>query len=386
MDERQEIGHWFGPPRTLVLQPTPLCNLSCSYCYLPHRTLSQRMPPEVLHAVASSAEKLTDRGGRIDIVWHGGEPLTVGVSRFAEMLAPFESLRLQRRITHYVQTNAVLLNERWCELLSGHGVRVGVSIDGPAPLNARRVDLRGQPSFARALRGIRTLHDHAIPFSIITVVGADGIAQPEPLLDFLARLDPHSIGLNIEELEGVNTTAPPITPRQAEEFWARVAAWSVQPGHLPVLRDVQRIANYLRLIRLGQHQAWGSRRLDPIPTIAWNGDVVLLSPELAGITDQAYGDFIAGNVRDQSIPAMLATAHRLRYVREFMAGLRACRDTCTFWDFCRGAQAGNRYFEHGTFSATETTYCRLTRQALITALAHTATKERHDTAAGPRDH
>ncbi|MEV7804957.1 cyclophane-forming radical SAM peptide maturase AmcB [Microbispora sp. NPDC088329] len=375
MDERQEIGHWFGPPKTLVIQPTPLCNLNCSYCYLPHRTLNRQMPAEVLDAVAASAEELTRRGGQVDIVWHGGEPLTVGVNRFAAMLAPFETLRQQRRIRHYVQTNAVLLNERWCELLTRHDVRVGVSIDGPAHLNARRTDLRGQSSFIRAIRGIRDLHTHRIPFSVIAVVGPDGIAEPEALLDFLARLEPHSIGLNVEEQEGVNTWTPPITPEAAEEFWARVVAWSMQPGRLPILREVQRVADYLRLIRRGQHGAWDSRRLDPIPTVAWTGDVVLLSPELAGITDPAYGDFVAGNVRDQSILAMLGNAHRLRYVREFMAGLRACRDTCAFWDWCRGAQAGNRYFENGSFASTETAYCRLTRQALITALATTATRE-----------
>ncbi|MEU8195299.1 cyclophane-forming radical SAM peptide maturase AmcB [Microbispora amethystogenes] len=374
MDERQEFGQWFGPPQTLVLQPTPLCNLDCSYCYLPNRKLNRQMPADVLHAVAASAEELTAHGGQVDIVWHGGEPLTIGVSQFVAMLAPFEELRQQRRIRHQVQTNATLITDRWCEALTRYDVQVGVSIDGPATLNDRRIDLRGQPAFTRIMRGIRDLHRHGIPFSIIAVVGPEAIRQPEALLDFLMRLGPQSIGLNIEELEGANTAAPPINFERAEEFWARVLAWSIQPGHLPVLREMQRVAEYLRLIRDGRHQRWDRRRIDPIPTVAWNGDVVVLSPELAGIEDAAYGNFLAGNVLRQSIPAMLVGAHRLRYVREYMAGLRACRAECAFWDFCRGAQAGNRYFENGGFATTETAYCRLTRQALITALT-TAAKE-----------
>ncbi|WP_079316407.1 cyclophane-forming radical SAM peptide maturase AmcB [Microbispora sp. GKU 823] len=354
--------------------PPPCGNLDCSYCYLPNRKLNRQMPPEVLRAVVASAEELTADGGQVDIVWHGGEPLTIGASRFTAMLAPFEELRRQHRIRHQVQTNATLLSDQWCKVLTRFDVRVGVSIDGPAHLNGRRVDLRGQPAFARTIRGIRDLRRHGIPFSIIAVVGPEGIAQPEALLDFLMRLEPQSIGLNIEELEGANTTAPPISRERAEEFWARVLAWSTQPGHLPVLREVQRVAEYLRLVRGGQRQRWDARRLDPIPTIAWNGDVVLLSPELGGIKDSTYGDFLAGNVLRRSIPAMLADAHRLRYVQEYINGLRACRAECAFWDFCRGAQAGNRYFEHGSFSSTETAYCRLTRQSLITALT-TAAKE-----------
>jgi uncharacterized protein len=42
----------------------------------------------------------------------------------------------------------------------------------------------------------------------------------------------------------------------------------------------------------------------------------------------------------------------------------------------QGAQAGNRYFEHGTFTATETAYCRNTRQALVRAAATHLNTER----------
>jgi uncharacterized protein len=97
--------------------------------------------------------------------------------------------------------------------------------------------------------------------------------------------------------------------------------------------------------------------------------VVLLSPELLGITEPRYGDFIAGNVLHQPITAMLAGAGDLGYVAEFVTALNDCADLCAFYDFCRGAQAGNRYFEHATFTARETTYCRTTRQALIRAAA-----------------
>lgn len=66
---------------------------------------------------------------------------------------------------------------------------------------------------------------------------------------------------------------------------------------------------------------------------------------------------------------MLARAGDLDYVAEFVTTLNDCADHCAFCDFCRGAQAGNRYFEHATFTARETIYCRTTRQALVRAAA-----------------
>ncbi|SDI11131.1 uncharacterized protein SAMN05421505_13440 [Sinosporangium album] len=368
MNRRSEFDRWFGPPSTL-------CNLDCSYCYLLLRRLKREMSPETAAAVAASAAELAGNGGPLGIVWHGGEPLALGRSRFAALLAPFEDLRRSGRVRHYVQTNATLIDDEWCDLLVRHDFRVGVSIDGPAVLNARRVDLRGRPASVRIVRGIERLRAHGIPFSVIAVVGAEGVSEPDALLDFLAGLGPHTIGLNVEEMEGVNSTAVSIAPQQAERFWTGVLEWSCRRDDVPVVRELEHLAEYLGLVRSGRREEWDGRRLDPIPTVSCDGDVVLLSPELADTADPGYGDFLAGNVRHQSIAGMLAQAHRLRYVQEFMTGLSRCRAGCDFWDFCRGAQAANRYFENGSLASTETAYCRLTRQALATALSTAAAKE-----------
>ncbi|MFF0579916.1 cyclophane-forming radical SAM peptide maturase AmcB [Streptosporangium saharense] len=370
-----EFDRWFGRTRTLVLQPTTLCNLDCVYCYLPHRRLSKEMSPKVAQAVADSAAELSDPNHPVEVVWHGGEPMALGLRKFRALLAPFERLRNAGQVQHCVQTNATLINDEWCDLLVHHQIRVGVSIDGPAALNAQRIDLRGRPAFDRIVRGIDRLRDHDIRFSVIAVVGAEGIEQPESLLDALAGLGPHTIGLNVEEMEGVNDRRCGITQDQAEQFWKRTMDWRRTRKTGPAIRELDRLADYLYLARSGQRDEWCRHGLDPIPTVSVDGDVVLLSPELAGIGDDAYGSFLAGNVCSQSIANMLAHAYRLRYVREFMTGLRRCEAECEFWNFCRGAQACNRYFENGSFATTETDYCRLTRQALITALYTSTRKE-----------
>jgi uncharacterized protein len=41
---------------------------------------------------------------------------------------------------------------------------------------------------------------------------------------------------------------------------------------------------------------------------------------------------------------------------------------CEFFSYCQGGQAGNRYFESGDFTATETDYCRNGKQQLVLAL------------------
>lgn len=365
-------------PSLVIMQPDTFCNMDCAaYCYLPLRKSRNRMPVAVASAVATSLADLgPDEHGRqqaIEICWHGGEPLAIGVEAMAELLAPFEPLRAAGAVHHSAQTNATLINDRWCDLFEHYSFSIGVSIDGPADLDARRTDWAGRPAHDRIMTGIGKLRERGIDFSVIAVVGTDGIGRAEDLLDFLAGLGGDEIGFNIEEFEGSNTGGQP-RPAEARDFWTRTLAWSAaRPGTR--IRELDRLGHYLRTIRAGERAAWDARRHDPLPTVAFNGDVVLLSPELAGIRDEHYGDFIAGNVLEQDLGPILARAWQLPYVTEFIDGLAACRATCGFFDFCRGAAAGNRYFENGAFDSTETNYCRVSRQELVNALTDTTRKE-----------
>jgi uncharacterized protein len=107
------------------------------------------------------------------------------------------------------------------------------------------------------------------------------------------------------------------------------------------------------------------RRLDPIPTVAHDGSVVLLSPELAGFTDPRYGDFTSGNVLTTPLGEILAGAAGTPWIAEFLRGVEACRAACPYFGFCGGAHAANRYFEQGRFDTTETDHCRNSKIRLL---------------------
>jgi uncharacterized protein len=268
---------------------------------------------------------------------------------------------------HGLQTNATLINAPWCDLLAEHGVQVGVSIDGPAACNAARVDRRGESAFERIMRGIAALRAAGISYTAICVVTPETVTHADELVEFFTDLGCTSVGFNLEEQEGVNAHRTPLTAQQAQGFWLRL--WQLrEAGSGLAIRDLDRLCDWLDTTKTKNTQ---DQPFDPIPTVSFRGDVVILSPELLGMRSPEYGDFVIGNVLQDTIPTMLTRAGHFRYVQEFADGLRGCATTCEFFDFCRGAQAGNRYFEHGTFAATETAYCRNTRQALVrAAVAH----------------
>ena len=354
---------------TLVLQPTTFCPWACSYCYLPTKDQQRQMPVPVARAAAASIRAQASPAP-VDVVWHGGEPLALSRDRFAALLEPFEPLYRDRAVRHEVQTGAGQVTDAWCGLLAEHGFTVGVSIDGPAWANANRRDRAGRETFEKAIRGIGLLREPGIEFTAIAVITPETIDRAEQIMEFFEGLGARGVGFNLEEQEGANTARPGIDQDSARRFWTALLRRRAAGSMLPV-RDIDRLLAHLGRTRTGAETAG---LYEPIPTVAWDGQTVLLSPELAGITAPQYGDFTVGNVLTETLGSMLARAHRVRYVQEFTEGLERCAAMCEFYAFCQGAQAGNRYFEHGTFAVTETAYCQTTRQALVQAL-HELTKE-----------
>lgn len=362
------VGHWLtSHPETIIMQPTSLCPLACTYCYLPQRHLMRDMTPIVAAAVAAGIEP---DWPPIEIVWHGGEPLAVGPRRLAALLEPFEPLRQAGRVQHKVQTSATLITDAWCELFERYEIGVGVSIDGPREANRHRVDRAGRPMFDRIVAGIETLQRHGIPFIVLAVVSRDGTYRAVEVLDVLRDLGCRWVGFNIEAKEGANACSNTPALEDARRFWRDTFAWCQQNRDVTV-REVQRLLGFLGLAPAVRA---ADAKHDLIPAIAWNGDVVLLSPELLGVADAAYHDFVAGNVLVDPMPTIVRRAGGVAYVQEFLVGLEQCKATCEFFAYCQGAHAGDRavsidHGEHGTFTATETEHCRTSVQAPVLALA-----------------
>jgi uncharacterized protein len=323
------------------------------------------MSQPVAEAVVTSIE---EQGipESVEVVWHGGEPLATGMDRFEALLAPFEDLRRDGRAHHAVQTGAGLISPAWCELFQRYAFTVGVSIDGPEWADSQRHDRAGRSAHNRIMRGIRTLQDYGVEFTAIAVVTPSTISRADEIAEFFEGLGCLSVGFNIEEHEGVNDARPDVGFEEARQFWRALLRRRANGATVPV-RDLDRLISFVSASRT-QQSPWTGHLYEPIPTVTWDGQAVILSPELAGIDAPEYGHFALGNITRESIPTMLARAHKARYVDEFTRALTSCAADCEFYDFCLGAQAGNRYFEHANFEVMETRYCRNTRQALVQAL------------------
>jgi uncharacterized protein len=351
--------------RLLVLQPTPFCNIRCSYCYLPQRDERSRMTQNTVRATAERLLQDGLLGAQLTVVWHAGEPLAVPPDFYDTAFAVLnEVLGAHCELTQAMQTNAMLIDERWCELFQRHGVKVGVSLDGPADLHDRhRVTRRGHGTHARVLGGVRRLQAHGIPFHVIAVVTRDTLGRADEFAGYFEELQPTELGINFDEAEGGHLHSSLQGHEDAHGEFLRALLPRVQQGHLHVrelAQALQLVAQPLPTYRWAG-QAWPDNpQVLPFAllNVAWNGDFGSFSPELLGQPSAEHANFVMGNVHHTGLFDAARGAAFARLWAQLRQGVVMCRSRCAHFEHCGGGSPANKLYEAGSMAAAETLYCR----------------------------
>jgi uncharacterized protein len=374
----------------LILQPTPFCNIDCSYCYLPERSSKARM---TLRTAYLAAERLRDdglAGAELTVVWHAGEPLTIPIAFYDEAIGAIqEALGPECAVSHSIQTNATLLNEAWCKLILKHRIRVGVSVDGTAEQHdCHRRTRDGRGTHARVLSGMALLRAHGIKFHAIAVVTNATFADPDAFFDFFEREGVEELGCNYDEAEGVHTRSS-LTGHEPDHaaFVARILERSIAS---PV--RVRELALALRLIAEPlPNVTWrGSSRPENAQTlpfalisVAHNGDFSSFSPELLGQPSAEFGNFILGNVERCGFFESARSELFERLWDAVERGTQACAHSCAHYGFCGGGSPVNKLYENGDLASAETLYCRTMIKRPFDAVLARLERDRQQRAAQP---
>jgi uncharacterized protein len=105
------------------------------------------------------------------ITFHGGEPTLVGPRRFDELARRAKSIVGDRLKRLSIQTNALLIDDEWIDVLTRHGVNIGISLDGPADVHdLTRVDHAGKGSHRGTLRGLRQVQQAGLSLCVLCVI------------------------------------------------------------------------------------------------------------------------------------------------------------------------------------------------------------------------
>jgi len=177
-------------PFTLLVKPSGSdCNMNCKYCFYRDRAPEvgqgrQRMSDEVLEKLIKDYLEL--HFPVAGFAWQGGEPMLMGLDfykRVVELQKKYAAPGQQ--ISNALQTNAILLDDIWCEFLHENNFLAGISIDGPGEFHDYyRIDHAGAGTFDKVIRAIETLKKYKVEFNTLTLLNDRNVGHPDELFDF----------------------------------------------------------------------------------------------------------------------------------------------------------------------------------------------------------
>jgi len=173
----------------VILKVSERCNINCTYCYFFNgidQTYQDHPPKislEIIEQIAiffkNACQHFQIKTLRFD--FHGGEPLLVKpvyLDKVCQTLV--NSLSSLTNLEFSLQTNAMLINEKWIELFNKYKINIGVSIDGTEEYhNKYRIDRKGKGSYQKTREGLELIRKFFYQKKVNFGLGALCVINPE---------------------------------------------------------------------------------------------------------------------------------------------------------------------------------------------------------------
>lgn len=363
-------GNSTAPYILFILQPTNLCNLNCSYCYLSEagRKNSHKMTGDVQQEIAKKIAH-SKYSKNAHVCWHVGEPLVAGTNFYRSF---FEKIRAEGNhadtLQYSIQTNGTLINEQWIELAKEYKINISLSLDGPAFIHDRcRKNWAGKGTHVRVQRSIELMKKEEMPLKALCVLTDYSFDYPEELFNYFLENGFSELSFNPEEQEAFNEKSSLVKGgdfnrfalKRYKNFMSKIFDLWFENRSKIKIREFETVMKHMVSIRRYENQI-NNTLVKPLAIISINmfGDISTFSPELIGGHKEDLNAFIFGNIFNIKDFDDIMENEKFKHVyRKIQEGVMECSKKCAYFDLCGGGAPSNKLSEKGTFAATETTFC-----------------------------
>jgi radical SAM protein with 4Fe4S-binding SPASM domain len=176
----------------VVIKTINRCNSNCTYCYSNKGQLNKICSGIIKELFTRFYEYFEDfPDARIEIQWHGGEPLLLGEKFYNKVIQLQSSIlgRYQENIVHTMQSNLTLLNKSLLSVLSDLKIAtIGTSIEAVPGIRGIGRWVDSEAYMQKLLQGISFLESGNIMWGINYVVTSRSVDIPEKILYYLSNL------------------------------------------------------------------------------------------------------------------------------------------------------------------------------------------------------
>lgn len=348
---------------SFVVKVASRCNLNCDYCYMyQHADQSWKNKPKVLseHHRLMFIQRLKEyvllrEQERILIVFHGGEPLLFGADNLVQWANQISKAldEVNCRVDFGIQTNGVLLKEKYLQEFERHRISVSLSIDGPKRIHdSHRLDIKNKPTFDKVYEALLLLRKYPSIFTgCISVI--DPNFEPSELFSFFNDNKVAEFNILIPD---ANYLAPPKGRDKSPNLYKDwlIKAFDVWFDHFSHIKC--RFFDELLLGIMGKATKTDSFGLGDISLLVLETDGTYHNHDVLKITEEntsSLGLNLENNPIEEAERSEKIAFHRHLLTKE---GLSPQCQECRHVDVCGGGFIAHRFNENGYKNPT--IYCK----------------------------
>ncbi|SET78252.1 uncharacterized protein SAMN04487821_12235 [Enterococcus malodoratus] len=215
----------------LIKPASSLCNIRCKYCFYADisslrdvRSYGKMTDDTTQKMIANLYLDLED-GDELTLAFQGGEPTLAGIGYF-EKLAELVEQQTKRVTVHYaIQTNGMVINQRWCRLFKRYNFLIGLSIDGsPIYHDLNRLDIKGRSTYHRVMATKKLFDDYQIDYNILCVLTNQLAKEAKKVFRFLQENHIRYVQFIpcLDELNAENRSSYALTPQRFATFYQQL--------------------------------------------------------------------------------------------------------------------------------------------------------------------
>lgn len=178
--------------RNVIVCVTDECNLSCKYCFascnkrnIDVKDINEKFIKAIpLYVKVIKKACVENDYNKTQVIFHGGEPLLIKIENYEKLIMQLSEFD----IDFVMQSNGTIMNEEIYNFLIRHGIRMGISLDGPKELHdSMRVTKNGDSSFDKVMNTIEYLKTRKYNFSCLATVTKNSLGKEKEIYDFFAN-------------------------------------------------------------------------------------------------------------------------------------------------------------------------------------------------------
>ena len=331
-----------------IIKPTAACNGACIYCsaYKHHPDELGKMSLDEVEAILKKIEEyiVEMSPDRTSILWHGGEPLVMGIPFYEKVLELCEGIKERTGVSigNMMQSNITMVTPEFAKLLKrllSKG-RLGTSYD---PIKGIRLLKDGHSYEDEWKKGQAILAEAGVMVGVVYVVHRESLGKAHEIYHGLKDLGLDG-GMRFNPLYSAGLARDNRDLHIKPEEWGRflLDLWKVWNEDDRSLR-VDPLRSWSNMARGGEVKitcAFSGRCTYNFTGIKSDGTVYSCGRSM----DEGLMPF--GNIFQSSLPELLRSERRRAYLNRKEWLLQGECAGCRWWSFCHGGCPNDAYVEY----------------------------------------